>query len=66
MAGAARRRLLLHQFRDALIYIPLIAAAVTSGFEEFVDSRIILAVVVLDAVSDRSSPLGVAIGRSCE
>jgi magnesium-transporting ATPase (P-type) len=42
-------RLLLHQFLDPLIYILLIAAAVTWFFDEYVDMAVILAVVLLNA-----------------
>jgi magnesium-transporting ATPase (P-type) len=42
-------RILLHQFLDPLIYILLIAAAVTFFFDEYIDTAVILAVVGLNA-----------------
>jgi calcium-translocating P-type ATPase len=43
-------RLLLHQFQDPLIYILLIAAAVTLVLRDYTDSGVILAVVLVNAV----------------
>jgi magnesium-transporting ATPase (P-type) len=42
--------LLLHQFRDPLIYVLLIAAAVTAAIGDYTDTGVILAVVLLNAV----------------
>jgi magnesium-transporting ATPase (P-type) len=42
-------RLLLHQFQDPLIYILLIAAAVTFALRDYADTGVILAVVLLNA-----------------
>ena len=42
-------RVLLRQFLDPLIYILLLAAAVSFAFQEIVDAAVILAVVVLNA-----------------
>jgi magnesium-transporting ATPase (P-type) len=42
--------LVLHQFRDPLIYILLIAAAVTLLLREYADAGVIVAVVLLNAV----------------
>ncbi|MEX2467071.1 MAG: HAD-IC family P-type ATPase [Gemmatimonadota bacterium] len=42
--------LALHQFRDPLIYILLVAAAVTIAIQDYVDAGVILAVVLLNAV----------------
>jgi magnesium-transporting ATPase (P-type) len=42
--------LLLHQFRDPLIYILLIAAAATLAIRDYTDTGVILAVVLLNAV----------------
>ena len=42
--------LLLHQFRDPLIYILLLAAAVTLALQDYTDAGVILAVVLLNAV----------------
>jgi magnesium-transporting ATPase (P-type) len=43
-------KLLVHQFRDPLIYILLIAAAVTLAIQDYTDSAVILAVVFLNSV----------------
>ncbi|HSK20187.1 MAG TPA: HAD-IC family P-type ATPase [Longimicrobiales bacterium] len=42
-------RLLLRQFNDPLIFILLIAAAVTAALHDYTDSGVILAVVILNA-----------------
>jgi len=49
--GATRLSLLLHQFRDVLIWV-LLAAALVSGvlLEEWIDAGVILAIVILNAV----------------
>ena len=49
--GATRLGLLLHQFRDVLIWV-LLAAALVSGvlLEEWIDAGVILAIVILNAV----------------
>jgi Ca2+-transporting ATPase len=46
----SRLRILLHQFTSPLIYILLIAAAVTFLLREHIDAGVILAVVLLNAV----------------
>jgi magnesium-transporting ATPase (P-type) len=46
----SRLKILLHQFTSPLIYILLIAGAVTILLEEYVDSGVIFAVVVLNAI----------------
>lgn len=46
----SRFKILLHQFTSPLIYILLIAAVVTFLLKEFIDTGVILAVVVLNAV----------------
>ncbi len=46
----SRLQILLHQFKSPLIYILLIAAAVTLLLKEYIDSGVILAVVLLNAV----------------
>jgi magnesium-transporting ATPase (P-type) len=46
----SRLQILLHQFTSPLIYILLIAAGVTLLLEEYIDSGVILAVVLLNAV----------------
>ena len=45
-----RLTILLHQFTSPLIYILLIAAAVTLLLAEYIDTGVILAVVVLNAI----------------
>jgi potassium/sodium efflux P-type ATPase len=42
--------ILLHQFRDPLIYILLIAAAITIAIGDLVDSGVIIAVVLINAI----------------
>ncbi|MEX0907269.1 MAG: HAD-IC family P-type ATPase, partial [Gemmatimonadota bacterium] len=42
--------LLAHQFRDPLIYVLLIAAAVTIALRDYVDAGVIIAVVLINAV----------------
>lgn len=46
----SRLRILLHQFTSPLIYILLIAGMVTLLLEEYIDSGVIFAVVLLNAV----------------
>lgn len=46
----SRLQILLHQFTSPLIYILLIAAGVTLLLKEYIDSGVILAVVLLNAV----------------
>ena len=46
----SRLQILLHQFTSPLIYILLIAAAVTMLLQEYIDSGVILVVVLLNAV----------------
>ena len=46
----SRLQILLHQFTSPLIYILLIAALVTLLLKEYIDSGVILAVVLLNAV----------------
>lgn len=46
----SRCRVLLHQFTSPLIYLLLIAAIITFLLREFIDTGVILAVVVLNAV----------------
>lgn len=46
----SRFKVLLHQFTSPLIYILLIAAVVTFFLEEYIDTGVIVAVVVLNAV----------------
>ncbi|HUO86181.1 MAG TPA: cation-transporting P-type ATPase, partial [Thermoanaerobaculia bacterium] len=43
-------RILLHQFRDPLIYVLLIAAAVTLVLRDYTDTGVILAALLLNAV----------------
>ncbi|SMO59910.1 cation-translocating P-type ATPase [Fodinibius sediminis] len=49
-AGLTRWQILIHQFKDPLIYILLAAAFVTFVLQDYVDSGVILAVVLLNAV----------------
>jgi Ca2+-transporting ATPase len=49
-AGLTRWQILLHQFRDPLIYILLAAAFVTFVFQDYIDSGVIMGVVLLNAV----------------
>lgn len=46
----SRMKILLHQFTSPLIYILLIAAAVTFFLGEYIDTGVILAVVIINAV----------------
>jgi potassium/sodium efflux P-type ATPase len=46
----SRLRILLHQFTSPLIYVLLIAAVVTVFLEEYIDTGVIMAVVILNAV----------------
>jgi Ca2+-transporting ATPase len=46
----SRLKILLHQFTSPLIYILLIAAVVTLLLKEFIDTGVILAVVLLNAL----------------
>jgi magnesium-transporting ATPase (P-type) len=51
--GVAPKRwwqILLHQFRDPLIYILLVAAAVTLALRDYTDTWVILAVLALNAL----------------
>src|SRR3990167_11221371 len=45
-----RLKILFHQFTSPLIYILLVAAVVTSLLKEYIDTSVIMAVVVLNAV----------------
>jgi Ca2+-transporting ATPase len=46
----SRLKVLVHQFTSPLIYILLIAAAVTAFLREYIDMGVILSVVVLNAI----------------
>ena len=46
----SRLKILLHQFTSPLIYILLIAAVVTFLLSEYIDSGVIMAVVLLNAI----------------
>jgi len=46
----SRLKVLLHQFTSPLIYILLIAAAVTAALGEYIDMGVILAAVLLNAI----------------
>ncbi|MEX2527218.1 MAG: HAD-IC family P-type ATPase [Gemmatimonadota bacterium] len=43
-------QLVLHQFKDPLIYILLVAVVVTLAIQDYLDAGVILAVVILNAV----------------
>ncbi|MGM0588069.1 MAG: cation-translocating P-type ATPase [Bacteroidota bacterium] len=49
-AGLTRWQILVHQFKDPLIYILIAAAFVTFVLQDYIDSGVILAVVLLNAV----------------
>ncbi|WP_445664660.1 cation-translocating P-type ATPase [Fodinibius sp. AD559] len=49
-AGLTRWQILLHQFKDPLIYILLAAAFVTFVLQDYIDSGVIAAVVLLNAL----------------
>ncbi|MDD5008585.1 MAG: HAD-IC family P-type ATPase [Syntrophorhabdaceae bacterium] len=46
----SKLRLLLHQFTSPLIYILLVAAIVTALLKEYIDTGVIVAVVILNAI----------------
>ncbi len=48
--GASPWRLLLHQFTSPLIYILLVAAVVTAFLAEYIDTAVIAAILILNAV----------------
>lgn len=48
--GPTTWRILLHQFEDPLIYILLAAALVTFVLQDYIDSAVIMAVVLLNAI----------------
>lgn len=49
-AGLSRLKILLHQFKSPLIYILIVAAIVTALLGEFIDTGVIVAVVILNAI----------------
>jgi calcium-translocating P-type ATPase len=49
-AGLTPGQILLHQFTDPLIYILLVAAFITLVLQDYVDTAVIMAVVILNAV----------------
>ncbi len=48
--GLSRLKILLHQFTSPLIYILIVAAFVTAFLGEFIDTGVIVAVVILNAI----------------
>ncbi len=46
----SRFKILLHQFKSPLIYILIVAAVVTTLLEEYIDTGVIVAVVILNAI----------------
>lgn len=48
--GLSRLKILLHQFKSPLIYILIVAAIVTAILKEYIDTGVIVAVVILNAI----------------
>src|SRR4030042_1973576 len=48
--GISRLKILLHQFTSPLIYILMVAAVVTAFLGEYIDSGVIVAVLILNAI----------------
>ncbi len=48
--GIGKLKMLLHQFASPLIYILLVSAAVTFSLQEYIDTGVIMSVVVLNAI----------------
>jgi magnesium-transporting ATPase (P-type) len=48
--GISRLKILLHQFTSPLIYILIVAAVVTAFLSEYIDTGVIVAVLILNAV----------------
>ncbi|PIV21927.1 MAG: ATPase, partial [Deltaproteobacteria bacterium CG03_land_8_20_14_0_80_45_14] len=48
--GLSRLKILLHQFTSPLIYILMVAAVVTAFLGEYIDTGVIVAVLILNAV----------------
>lgn len=48
--GLSRLTVLLHQFKSPLIYILIVAAVVTAILKEYIDTGVIVAVVILNAI----------------
>jgi len=48
--GISRLQILLHQFKSPLIYILLIAAVVTAFLQEYKDTGVILAILLINAI----------------
>lgn len=48
--GLSRLKVLLHQFKSPLIYILIVAAVVTALLKEYIDTGVIVAVVILNAI----------------
>ena len=48
--GLSRLKILLHQFTSPLIYILIVSAAVTAILKEYIDTGVILAVVIINAI----------------
>jgi len=49
-AGISRLKILLHQFTSPLIYILMVAAVVTAFLGEYIDTGVIVAILILNAV----------------
>jgi len=48
--GLSRLKIFLHQFTSPLIYILIVSAVVTAILKEYIDTGVILAVVVINAI----------------
>src|SRR4030066_150132 len=48
--GISRLKILFHQFTSPLIYILMVAAVVTAFLGEYIDTGVIVAVLILNAV----------------
>ncbi len=48
--GISRLKVFLHQFKSPLIYILIVAAVVTAILKEYIDTGVIVAVVMLNAI----------------
>jgi magnesium-transporting ATPase (P-type) len=49
-AGISRLKIILHQFTSPLIYILIVAAIVTTFLGDYIDSGVIVAVLILNAI----------------
>ena len=49
-AGLSRLKVLLHQFKSPLIYILIVAAIVTALLAEYIDTGVIVVILVINAI----------------